>query len=446
MILLKRIIFIVTVVLWTSLMSITASAENDKRVTIVVNGDEIETTGIIKDNRTLIPVRGVFEKLNYNVEWDASTKTAYISGADYEIVIQSKRNDFDCKKIETGSILKIKPDVSQQIIDGYFYIPLRAVSEAIDAEVSWDSTSYIAMITKNLRAKIDVDKLESKAIKQYLNEEDIIYIDQLDEVYELELSTEELTTNVLNDLKMFPNLYEVRYIGEPVEDFSALKNFIKENENSRINFYLPNEKDYVDNSNIDKYIDYYNIKKKIVNEIISKNDTDFDKVLAIHDYIVLHTDYDYTNFKKNKIPDEDYDPYYVLKDGKGVCDGYTRATMALLSMAGIENEYVSGTANGVSSWGSHAWVIVKLNGSYYHMDVTFDDPVKMPSDYIQWDYFLKSDSTMSIDHKWEKSEHAKCKSDYGYTPPYDYFDLYDYESENEYYNYDEYYYDNDNYY
>ena len=133
-----------------------------------------------------------------------------------------------------------------------------------------------------------------------------------------------------------------------------------------------------------------------------------------------------------------------MRDRKAVCEGYTRATMALLTMVGIENEYVVGEADAINGWEGHAWLIAKIGKNYYHMDVTFDDPVEMPSDFIQWDYFLKSDAAMSADHKWDKKEHPKCATDYGYEAPYDYYELHsDRYDDYDYYYDDDYYKDND---
>lgn len=408
------------------LFGMTANAEEYKTVRIVVNDNFIDTEGIIKENRTLVPVRGVFEELEYDVKWVPESKSAFFSGKDYEIEMKNGAEGFLCVNNIDYSTKKVIPDVPQQIINGHFYIPLRAVSEAIGAEVSWDSSDYIASIYKELREKINPDDFGSDYIKEFLEDENIIYTDDLEDIYELNIPSGDFSSEVLADLTNFPSLYTVTFEGDPIEDYALLKEFFKKNNNDRISFCFPDEEDRVDSSNVDRFIDYYKIRKDIINRIINKSQSDFDKVLAIHDYMVLNTDYDYENYKRNRIPDKDYDPYYVLKDKKGVCEGYTRATMALLTMIGIENEYVSGKANGVSSWGDHAWLIVRINNNYYHMDVTFDDPVEMPSDFICWDYFLKADATMSHDHRWDKSEHNKCISDYAYTAPYDYFEKYGY--------------------
>lgn len=422
-------------------------AENYKAVRIVVNDSEIDAKGIIKDNRTLVPVRGIFEKLRYEVEWDPNIKAAFFTGNDYDIEIQAGQNSFGCFNNAENTSERIYPDVPQQIINGHFYIPLRAVSEAIGADVKWDQVTYTAFINKDLRKKINIDDFKSDYIKNYLEDENIVYINEIASIFKLTIPTDEFKLEVLEDVMNFPMVNWVEFEGDPIEDYTLLKEFFDKNDECDINFRFPGEDDYVDASNIDEFIDYYNIRKRIINNIIDENDSDFDKVLAIHDYMVLNTDYDYSNYQIRKIPETDYKPYYVLRDRKAVCEGYTRATMALLTMVGIENEYVVGEADAINGWEGHAWLIAKIGKNYYHMDVTFDDPIGVPSDFIQWDYFLKSDTAMSADHKWDKSKYPKCVTDYGYEAPYDYYELHSDRYDDDYYDYyyDDYYYKDSDY-
>lgn len=65
----------------------------------------------------------------------------------------------------------------------------------------------------------------------------------------------------------------------------------------------------------------------------------------------------------------------------------------------LECWVADGEADGAYGWGDHAWNIVNIDGNYYHVDVTWDDPDE--SDNINYDYFLISDEQMSTDHKWD---------------------------------------------
>lgn len=93
--------------------------------------------------------------------------------------------------------------------------------------------------------------------------------------------------------------------------------------------------------------------------------TDYEKELAIHDYLagsIVY--YKYTDI--NDIPDEKHNAYGAIVDKSAVCDGMTKAYQLFLNKLGIENIFVEGTAEGIA----HAWNLVKLNGEYYHTDMT----------------------------------------------------------------------------
>lgn len=105
--------------------------------------------------------------------------------------------------------------------------------------------------------------------------------------------------------------------------------------------------------------------------------SDFDKLLYLHDYFVQNYSYDYTY----KIRDA----YTFFKQKTGVCQAYMLALIAVTDEIGIESIPVT------SSRMNHAWNLVKLDGEWYHVDVTWDDAVSYPS-YTSYSYFLQSDA------------------------------------------------------
>lgn len=114
-------------------------------VTVFSNGNEVADKGIIIDGRTMVPVRGVFEYMGYDVEWDGTTKTATLTNTKKETVITltNGENTF------TVNDKEITPDVPQQIVDGRFMLPLRAVGEAVNAKVGWNNEKKTATINEN---------------------------------------------------------------------------------------------------------------------------------------------------------------------------------------------------------------------------------------------------------------------------------------------------------
>lgn len=108
-----------------------------------------------------------------------------------------------------------------------------------------------------------------------------------------------------------------------------------------------------------------------INEIISKNIkeemSDYEKELAIHDYLALNINY-YKFEDINNIPDIKHSAYGALIDKNAVCDGITKGYQLILNKLDIENILVKGTLENVS----HAWNLVKLDEKYYHVDLTSD--------------------------------------------------------------------------
>ena len=122
-----------------------------------------------------------------------------------------------------------------------------------------------------------------------------------------------------------------------------------------------------------------------VNSILSAaSGSDYDKVLYFHDAIISRCSYAYDAVSSYSQPLV-YESYGALVDGYALCEGYAKAFKLLCNRAGIPCESIIGTENGRS----HMWNYVKLDGSYYHMDVTFDDTT---SSYA---YFLKGRGSVS---------------------------------------------------
>ena len=95
----------------------------------------------------------------------------------------------------------------------------------------------------------------------------------------------------------------------------------------------------------------------------------YAQLLLLHDRIATWTEYDYEGLKiYSGWTDPPYTIYGVLVRQLAVCQGYSMAYKYLLNRLGIEN-YICSSADLF-----HAWNIVKVNGNYYHVDITWDDP------------------------------------------------------------------------
>lgn len=160
---------------------------------------------------------------------------------------------------------------------------------------------------------------------------------------------------------------------------------------------------------------------KIVTTLISNSMSQEVKVRVLHDYLIRHTFYDEAAMNRNDTYGEViHTETGALVNRLAVCDGYAKAYKLLCNKAGIECEVVYGKAatNGDSNIG-HAWNIVKIDGIWYQIDVTFDDPIVSNisnGEYeagrnLTHDYYLLTDDIIYLDHTPDdKSVVPKCTS------------------------------------
>ncbi|WNS42963.1 transglutaminase domain-containing protein [Paenibacillus sp. MMS20-IR301] len=147
--------------------------------------------------------------------------------------------------------------------------------------------------------------------------------------------------------------------------------------------------------------------KLILQELITPGMNKHQQVKVIHDWVVQQLKYDMTYQR--------YTAYEGLQTGSAVCQGYSLLTYKLLLGAGIPNKIVEGTARpegGVTQ--SHAWNLVQLDGQWYHLDTTWDDPEPSPEGGISTVYYMRTDDQMRRDHSWTKSYPA-AKTGYAQT-------------------------------
>lgn len=153
------------------------------------------------------------------------------------------------------------------------------------------------------------------------------------------------------------------------------------------------------------------IVNKIVNEA-EKYQTDYEKALYVHDVLVSMCEYDIKNFfissasNSKYVNQMIYTSYGCLVEKKAVCSGYAKAYQLIMNNLGIECGYVTGVGTNSAGTGDHAWNYILLDGKYYYVDVTWDDPVSFgyTSNEIRHDYFAISKAEISKDHTFDEGQ------------------------------------------
>ena len=108
----------------------------------------------------------------------------------------------------------------------------------------------------------------------------------------------------------------------------------------------------------------------IVNEYITPDMSDEQKVKAIHDYLIYNANY-VNNGNYETAENWAYGAGGVLLHKEGVCQSYAFAFYMMTTSAGMDCRVVTGTAKG----GGHAWNQIKVDDKWYYIDCTWDDPV-----------------------------------------------------------------------
>ena len=139
--------------------------------------------------------------------------------------------------------------------------------------------------------------------------------------------------------------------------------------------------------------------EQVKNQILqSRTGNTYEDIKMVHDYLIDSINYDSSLSKQNI-----YNVYGALVNKECVCEGYARAFKYLLDELDIPCVMVIGT--GTNSQGeteNHAWNYVQLNGSWYAVDTTWDDPVVIGggtvSEASRYKYFLVGREIIDQDH------------------------------------------------
>lgn len=130
-----------------------AAAENSDNITVMLSGSKIEfdvQPQMIND-RTMVPLRKIFESLGALVKWDDETETvsARKSSKTVSLTIGSSEMTLDKGDTdENGNAITetVSLDAPAQMVDDRTLVPLRAVSEAFGMDVDWDEDTQTVTI------------------------------------------------------------------------------------------------------------------------------------------------------------------------------------------------------------------------------------------------------------------------------------------------------------
>lgn len=140
-----------------------------------------------------------------------------------------------------------------------------------------------------------------------------------------------------------------------------------------------------------------------IEENIKPDMSDYEKIKLVHDYIIVNTEY------KSRNNDRDHMVFGPLLDGYAVCEGYAKTFDLFMYALDIDCMMVEGVAGE-----PHAWNIVMVDGTPYHIDTTWDDPTKAKKapDAVNYEYFLLPEKYITRTHKYVVTDYPYCQDTY----------------------------------
>ena len=142
------------------------------------------------------------------------------------------------------------------------------------------------------------------------------------------------------------------------------------------------------------------IESKIWNDSMSNE----DKIKEAHNYIINNSKYDKDRSDNNIVKYKSDTAYGSLLEGYSLCGGYTDAMELFLEDMGVKSYKISSE--------NHVWNAVYLNDSWYHLDLTWDDPITTDgSDILEYNFFLITTSELNEleaeQHNYDKNVYSE---------------------------------------
>ena len=139
---------------------------------------------------------------------------------------------------------------------------------------------------------------------------------------------------------------------------------------------------------------------KIEKEIWNNNMSLEDKIKEAHNYIINHSKYDKDRSDNNMVKYHSDTAYGTLLEGYSLCGGYTDAMEIFLDDLHLKNFRISSE--------NHVWNAVMIDNKWYHLDLTWDDPITTDgSDILEYNFFLiTTDELIALEdeqHNYDKN-------------------------------------------
>ena len=205
----KKIIFILTFILSLS-ASVFAS-----NVNVQINGEivnfkdeqgNVVNAQIIND-RTMVPMRKIFEILGAEIEWDGENRK--VTGTKGDVVIELQIDNPIATKKVNGELQQITLDAPPTIVNDRTMVPLRFIAESLDKQVGWDGQNRTAIIIDYSYFSNKI-KTDAPALYNFLNiKKESIECNITHKYYDLTNESNNTTFNAKTNVKVTGNKQDV---------------------------------------------------------------------------------------------------------------------------------------------------------------------------------------------------------------------------------------------
>lgn len=163
-----------------------AAAPQTPTPTVYIDGKKLDFADqppVIQNGRTLVPMRAIFEALGAEVEWDQVTQTvtAFRPDETYAGFLGDKTITLTIGKNTAHLVSDVRErpensrdedialDVPAQVMNSRTMVPLRFVSETLDAHVKWDAKTYrIDIYTPEIKEHwYQYDPIHNRVTQEY---------------------------------------------------------------------------------------------------------------------------------------------------------------------------------------------------------------------------------------------------------------------------------------
>ena len=142
--------------------------------------------------------------------------------------------------------------------------------------------------------------------------------------------------------------------------------------------------------------------KEVESEIWNNSMSNEDKIKEAHNYIINNSKYDKDRSDNNIVRYKSDTAYGTLLEGYSLCGGYTDAMELFLEDMGVKSYKISSE--------NHVWNAINLDNAWYHLDLTWDDPITTDgSDILEYNFFLITTSELN---ELENEQHNYDKNVY----------------------------------